>query len=143
MEEQAKKSVLFLGIHNATRSQMAEGLLKHFRGDKFEAFSAGVEPAEDIDTMAAEVMKEIGIEVAHNNTKSPDFFSGKQFDFVVTICSSSSEPRPEYPNAVNQLSWDIVDPYQFKGTDMEKLDEYRKTRDAILQKIRDDLLAGM
>lgn len=142
MEEQVKKSVLFLSIHNATRSQMAEGLLKHFRGDRYEAFSAGVEPA-DVDPIAIQVMKEVECDISRSQSKPVEFFNAKQFDYAISICSSSSEPRPEYPHATTQLSWDFTDPSQVKGTEQEKLDAYRKTRDEILQKIRDDLLAGM
>lgn len=140
MEEQTRKSVLFLGIHNAARSQMAEGLLKHFRGDKYEAFSAGVEPT-DIDPKAAEVMREIGIDIVHCQSKPVSYFNAKQFDVVISICSSTSEARPEYPNGTTQLSWDFPNPSHKTGTEQQVLDEYRKLRDELTLKIKEDLLS--
>ena len=140
MEEQQKKSVLFISIHNAVRSQIAEGLLKHFRGDRFEAFSAGVEPT-DIDPIVVQIMKEIEIDVINYRSKPLEYFNAKTFDYVISICASASEDRPTYPHAVTQLSWDFPDPSKIKGTEQEILDEYRIVRDGILQKIRDDLLS--
>lgn len=142
MEEQGKKSVLFLSIHNSVRSQMAEGLLKHFRGDRFEAFSAGVEPT-DIDPVAVQVMKEIEIDIINYRSKPISYFNAKQFDFVVSIVASASEERPDYPNAVTHLSWDFIDPSKTTGTEQVILDEYRKLRDNLTQKIRDDLLSSL
>jgi arsenate reductase len=142
MEEQEKKSVLFLSIHNSVRSQMAEGLLKHFRGDKFEAFSAGVEPT-DIDPIAVQVMKEIEIDIINYRSKPIEYFNAKTFDYAISICASASEERPGYPHATTQLSWDFPDPSKMTGSEQVILDEYRKLRDNLTQKIRDDLLAGM
>lgn len=142
MEEQQKKSVLFLSIHNATRSQLAEGLLKHFRGDKFEVFSAGVQPT-DLDPIAVQVMKEIDINIINYHSKATDYFSAKSFDYVISICASASEERPEYSHGTTQISWDFPDPSKATGTEQDILNEYRKVRDDITQKIREDLLSSI
>jgi arsenate reductase len=141
MEEQQKKTVLFLSVHNAVRSQMAEGLLKHFRGDMFEAFSAGVEEAE-LSINAISVMQEIGIDISHYHNKKIDFFAPKQFDFVISIYASASEDKPDYPNGTTHLDWDFADPGKTSGTPDVVLDAFRKFRDDLTKRIQDELFSG-
>jgi arsenate reductase len=132
-----KKKVLFVCVHNSARSQMAEAFLRQMAGDQFEVESAGLEPGR-LNPMVVEVMKEIGIDISCNKTKSVfDMFKdGKFFQYVITVCDESqSEKCPVFPSAVERLHWGFADPSSFKGTDEEKLTFARNVRDAIKTKI--------
>ena len=91
-----KKSVLFLCSHNSCRSQMAEGLLKSYYSDSYDVFSAGIIPT-NVNPYAVEVMKEIGIDISSNSSKSIDEFKDKKFDIVVTVCDDAKEVCPFFP----------------------------------------------
>src|SRR3989338_9622164 len=96
-----KKKVLFVCVHNSARSQIAEAFLKQMAGDKFEAESAGLEPG-NLNPVVVEVMKEVGIDISQNKTKSVfDFYKqGRQYDYVVTVCDESqSGACPMFPGA--------------------------------------------
>ncbi|MCI2283843.1 metalloregulator ArsR/SmtB family transcription factor [Colwellia sp. MSW7] len=104
-----KRSVLFLCTGNSARSQIAEALLKHKAGDKFDVFSAGTHP-EAIDLRAIDALEQFGVETTHLVPKSVDTFTGKTFDFVITLCDRASNECRDFPNTDKQLSWDIPDP---------------------------------
>lgn len=94
-----KKRVLFVCVHNSARSQMAEAFLKKYRGEHFEVESAGLEPGK-LNPIVVEAMKEVGIDISQNKTKSVfDFYKqGKQYDYVVTVCDESqSGACPVFP----------------------------------------------
>jgi arsenate reductase (thioredoxin) len=133
-----KKGVLFVCVHNSARSQMAEAFLNAFAGDKFEAMGAGLEPGT-LNLLAVEVMKEIGIDISHNQTKSAfDLFKkGELFSYVVTVCdAASAETCPLFPGLLTaQIHWSFADPSSFAGTHEEKLAQTRLVRDAIKEKI--------
>jgi len=132
-----KKRVLFICVHNSARSQMAEALLKHLAGDRFEVESAGLEPGK-LNLLAVEAMKEIGIDISQNKTKSIFNFykQGKRYDYVITVCDESqSEACPIFPNALAKLHWSFEDPSKFVGTNEEKLAKTRVVREAIRKKI--------
>jgi arsenate reductase len=90
-----KKRVLFLCTANSCRSQMAEGLMNHFLGDKIEAFSAGTE-ASCVNPTATYVMKEIGIDISGHQSKNLTAFDGLSFDYVITLCGNANETCPLY-----------------------------------------------
>src|SRR5260370_20924063 len=100
-----KKRVLILCTGNSARSQMAEGLLRHDSGDRFEVESAGTEPSR-VRLEAIQVMREIGIDISGHRSKSVDEFAGETFDYVVTVCdpanpiyAAHSHPLPRnYPH---------------------------------------------
>ncbi len=134
-----KKKVLFVCIHNSARSQMAEAFLKQLAGDRFEAESAGLEPGK-LNSVVVEVMKESGIDISRNKTKSVfDFFKqGKKYDYVVTVCDESqAEKCPIFPGtAVTQrMHWGFNDPASFQGTREEKIEKTREVRDKIKRRI--------
>ena len=83
--KKVKKRVLFLCTHNSCRSQMTEGFLKSYYTDTYDAYSAGIVPT-NVNPYAVEVMKEIGIDISSNSSKSIDIFKDKKFDIVVTVC---------------------------------------------------------
>jgi arsenate reductase (thioredoxin) len=132
-----KKRVLFICVHNSARSQMAEALLKHLAGDKFEVESAGLEPGK-LNPLAVAVMQEIGIDISQNQTKSVFelYKQGKRYDYVVTVCDESQSGQcPVFPGAAEQMHWGFDDPSAFTGTQEEKLSKTREVRDKIKSRI--------
>ena len=132
-----KEKVLFICVHNSARSQMAEAFLKQMAGDRFEVESAGLEPGK-LNPLAVEVMREIGIDISQNKTKSAfDFYKqGKKYDYVITVCDESQAGQcPVFPGAVEQMHWGFDDPSSFEGTWKEKLEKSRQVRDKIKQQI--------
>jgi arsenate reductase len=130
-----KKKVLFVCIHNSARSQMAEAFLNQTCGDEFEAHSAGIEPGK-LNPTVVEVMKEVGIDISGNQTKSvADMLkSSKLFAYVITVCDeTSAECCPIFPGVTTRLHWGFPDPSAFQGA--EKLAKTREVRDAIKEKI--------
>jgi arsenate reductase len=133
-----KKEILVLCTGNSCRSQMAEGLINHFFKDTYEAFSAGSNPV-DVNPMAIKVMAEIGIDISNNKSKHVDVFKNKQFDMVITVCDNAKESCPLFPGKTQKYHWSFNDPAQAKGTEEEILDAFRKTRDEILTKLKQNL----
>ena len=136
-----KKKVLFVCSHNSARSQMAEAFLNRLGGDKFIAESAGLEPGR-LNPIVVEAMKEAGIDISQNKTKSVfDFYKqGKQYDYVVTVCDESQAGRcPVFPGTATtcRLHWGFVDPSSFTDTDKEKLAKTIAVRDAIKAKVEE------
>jgi arsenate reductase len=133
MANPAKIKVLFVCVHNSARSQMAEALLKHLGGARFEVESSGIEPGK-LNPLAVEAMQEIGIDISDNQTKSVfDFFKqGAPFDYVVTVCDESQSERcPVFPGSAKRLHWGFADPSAFEGTWEEKLRKTKSVRDEI------------
>ena len=133
-----KKKVLFVCVHNSARSQMAEAFLKKYGGDRFEVESAGLEPGK-LNPIVVEAMKEAGIDISQNKTKSVfDFYKkGKQYDYVVTVCDESqSGACPVFPGKVEELHWGFNDPSGFDGSREEKLKQTRVVRDAIRDRVK-------
>lgn len=125
--------VLFLCTHNSSRSQMAEGFLQAHGGARFAAFSAGTQPRA-VHPLAIRAMSEVGIDIseaAGHSAKGIDAFAGQTFDLVVTVCDDAAEECPFFPGARRQEHWGFPDPSAATGTDEERLEVFRKVRDAI------------
>ena len=132
-----KKNVLFVCIHNSARSQMAEAFLKEMCGAEFAAHSAGIEPGR-LNPIVVEAMREIGIDISGNQTKTvADMInSGKTFAYVITVCDETSAERcPIFPGVTKRLHWGFPDPSAFQGAPEQKLARTREVRDAIRRKI--------
>jgi arsenate reductase len=133
-----KLKVLFVCVHNSARSQMAEAFLKALGGDRFDAVSAGFEPGV-INPLVVEVMKEVGIDISQNKTKSVfDLYKkGELFSYVIAVCdAASAQTCPFLPGLLlRRLNWSFDDPSTFAGSMDEKLEQTRKVRDAIKAKI--------
>ncbi|MGB6601681.1 MAG: arsenate reductase ArsC [Candidatus Cybelea sp.] len=132
-----KPSVLFVCVRNAARSQMAEAFLKSICPSEFEAASAGLEPGE-LDPLAVEIMREAGIDISRNQTKSVfDLFkTGKLFAYVVTVCDETSAERcPIFPGVTKRLHWSFADPAALRGSRDERLAQARIIRDQIRDRI--------
>ena len=126
-----KQTVLFLCTHNSARSQMAEGLLNTLFKSKYQAFSAGIVPKQ-VNPYAIEVMKELGIDISDNRSKSIEEFRDITFDFVVTVCDNAKETCPFFPGK-KILHKGFEDPANFYGEIKETLSVFRKVRDKIKQ----------
>ncbi len=121
-----KKRVLFICRNNSGRSQMAEGILRHLYGDRYEAFSAGSEPKE-INPLTVKVMEEMGVDMSGHESKSIMKFRGEEFDVVVTLCQDTC---PVFTGGKRHIHADFPDP---AGSGIET---FRKVRDEILEWIK-------
>ena len=129
-----KKKLLVVCTGNSARSQMAEGLLRHAGGGRFEVYSAGARPT-GVRPEAVAVMAEIGIDIAGHRSKPVDEFADREFDFVITVCDNVRESCPVFPGAAKRLHWSFEDPAAVKGAEAERLAAFRKARDQIYERI--------
>ncbi|MCX6113510.1 MAG: arsenate reductase ArsC [Proteobacteria bacterium] len=128
-----KIKILFLCIGNSCRSQMAEGLTRFYRSNVIEPFSAGTKP-EPLDPLAVEAMKEIGIDISGQRSKSVSEFKDTSFDYVITLCGEASESCPFFPAKTKIIHKGFSDPpvlARNEKTKEQKLVHYRKIRDEI------------
>jgi arsenate reductase len=112
---------------------MAEGLLRHLAGDRFEVFSAGTRPA-GLNPNAVTAMAELGINIAGSRSKSVDEFAGEQFDYVFTVCDNAKEACPIFPGGGRRLHQSFEDPAAAPAD--EQLQVFRKVRDQIAGRLR-------
>ena len=127
-----KKSALFLCTHNSARSQMAEGLLNHLRGDRYQAYSAGTEPGA-VHPLAVKVLAEIGIDISAHQSKHVREFVDRELDLVVTVCDNAREACPFFPGAKAVEHESFPDPAAVVGSEETKLTAFRSVRDAIMK----------
>ena len=125
------KRVLFLCSHNAARSQMAEGFLRAYGGDRFTVESAGTK-ATELHPLAVRVMREAGLDIGMQRSKSVDDV-GEDWDVVVTVCDANC-PIP--PRSGMKLRWHFPDPALAGGTEDERLAAFRVVRDGIQKRVR-------
>ena len=125
------KRVLFLCAHNSARSQMAEGFLRAFAGERFEIQSAGTR-ATRVHPLAIAVMREVGVDISQHQSKSVDDV-GEGWDVVVTVCDASC---PVPPRTGLKLRWKVPDPSIARGTEAERLEVFRRVRDSIRSRVR-------
>jgi arsenate reductase (thioredoxin) len=140
-ESEARRKVLFLCTHNSARSQMAEGLLRHLAGDRFEVHSAGTE-ATRIKPEAIAAMTELGVDISGQESKGLERYLGEPFDYVVTVCDDANEACPVFPGAKNRLHWSFGDPSRATGSDEERLEVFRAVRDEIQRRIERELVVA-
>ena len=125
----SKPRILVLCTGNSARSQMAEGLVRHYHGDRFEVASAGVAPSP-VRPEAIEVMGELGIDISAQRSKHVDELAGQRFDYVLTVCDPARESCPVFPGAVS-FHHDIRDPAGGAGPEPARLAEFRRARDEL------------
>jgi arsenate reductase len=135
-----KKKILFVCTHNSARSQVAEGLLNHYYGDRLEAFSGGTEVTR-VRPEAIKVMAEIGIDISRHRSKKAADFLGKPFDLVITVCDSAQESCPFFPGARNYLHKSFSDPAKVSGSEEKRLAVFRQIRDEIKNWIDKELVS--
>lgn len=136
-----KKRVLFVCTHNSARSQMAEGMLHAWGGDRFEAYSAGTE-ATDVRAEAVSVMAEIGIDISAHRSKSLDEFRGLSFDWLITVCDHARTECSNVPGVANPAHWRVEDPSAADGDEEARRKVFRRVRDDLSQRMHIFILAG-
>ena len=135
-----KPRILVLCTGNSARSQMAEGLLKAKLGDRFQIDSAGTRPI-GVSPEAVEVLKEIGIDISGNRSKSVDEFAAQEIDYVLTVCDNAKENCPYFPARTKLIHHAFEDPYFASGDFDSRVAAYRKVRDQIAEFIETDFVA--
>lgn len=137
-----KQRILFICTHNSARSQMAEGLLRHLAGDRFEVFSAGTE-ATHVRPLVIKAMHEVGIDISKQRSKTLDRYLNEPFAAVITVCDTAAEACPLFPASGQHLHWSFEDPSKAIGTQDEQLAVYRHVRDELQSRIEGELLTSM
>lgn len=131
-----RKRVLILCTGNSARSQMAEGLLREMGGDKFEVESAGVK-ASKVRPEAVEAMREIGIDISAQRSKSADEFTGQEFDYIITVCDNARETCPVFHGHAKRIHQSFEDPPAPGAADRETtLAIFRRVRNEIKEWLR-------
>lgn len=135
------KNILVLCTGNSCRSQIAEGYLKHFAGNKANIYSAGVE-THGVNKRAIKVMAEDGIDISGHTSNHIDEYRNIDFDLVITVCDNARERCPYFPSKAQRIHFNFPDPAKATGTEEEILNEFRRVRDMIKdysRKVVDDL----
>lgn len=127
------KNILFVCVENRARSQIAEGLARHFVGHQYDFFSAGSRPADRVHPMATAVMAEIGIDISKQKPKSIQDIDLTKIDTVITLCAE--EECPVLPPHVKRLNWAMKDPAQADEQTESQMRRFRKIRDQIREKV--------
>ncbi len=131
-----KKKILVLCTGNSCRSQIAEGYLRAFAGDKAEVYSAGVE-THGVNPKAIAVMKEDGIDISNHTSNNIDEYRDIRFDIVITVCDNAKERCPFFPSKAKKFHQNFSDPAKATGTPEEIMDEFRSVRDMIKEYARE------
>ena len=133
--------ILVLCTGNSCRSQMAEAFLKSFDGN-LEVYSAGTNPASIVHPKAVQVMREVGIDISANKTKTVQQFLSQSFDYVITVCDNAKETCPFFTGKVDhRLHMGFEDPAEATGTEEEILLVFRKVRDQIRKEFKGFLMS--
>lgn len=127
--------VLFLCTHNSARSQMAEALLRHIGGARFDVYSAGTE-ATRVHPLAVRAMAEIGIDISGARSKYLREFIDDEFDYVITVCDSAAESCPIFPGDPLRIHWSFPDPSAVTGGEQERQRAFARVRDELTQRLR-------
>jgi len=133
--QRGKRRVLVLCTGNSARSQMAEGLINHFLGDRWEAVSAGTQPSGYMHPLAIRAMAELGIDIASQRSKSVDEFRGQAFDAVITVCDNAARTCPVWLGQGRTIHIGFPDPAAAEGDEQERLDVFCGVRDAIREQV--------
>jgi arsenate reductase len=138
---ETKPKVLFLCTHNSARSQMAEGLLRHLAGDRFEVYSAGT-VATLVRPEAIAAMAELGVDISKQESKTLERYLKESFEYVITVCDAANEACPVFPGARRRLHWSFEDPSRTTGAEEERLKKFCSVRDEIRERIEKELVAA-
>lgn len=130
-----KRRVLFLCTGNSARSQMAEGLVNHYLGDRWQAHSAGAAPSGYVHPLAIQAMAELGIDISGHRSKSTDEFRQVEFDVVVTVCDDAAENCPVWLHQGRTVHIGFPDPARATGSPEAQLAIFRQVRDGIYRRV--------
>jgi arsenate reductase (thioredoxin) len=141
MTTDARQRVIFVCWHNSARSQMAEGMLRAWGGDHFEVVSAGIERSE-VRPETVAVMREIGIDISAQTSKTLERFLGEPFAWLITVCDSAKESCPTLPGVAQQAHWSIDDPAAVTSSAEARLAAFRAARDDLRNRVHMFILAA-
>ena len=127
--------VLFVCTGNSARSIMAEALLRHHGGDRFEAHSAGTVP-RGVNPLTVRVLEEAGIDASGARSKSVNEYLDQTFDYVVTVCDEARQVCPVFPGVHASVHWGYEDPAEAEGTEEERLAVFRRVFIQIGERVR-------
>ncbi len=130
------KKILVLCTGNSCRSQLAEGYLKHFAGDKAIVYSAGVE-THGVNPRAIATMKDDGIDISEHTSNNILEYTGIDFDFVITVCDNAKERCPYFPSNAQKFHYNFPDPAKATGTEAEIMKAFGDVREMIKQYCKD------
>jgi len=131
-----KLRVMFVCTGNRARSQMAEGFLRHFAGDRFEVYSAGTVP-KGLSPITVEVMREVGIDVSAHRSKSVEEFVGEDFDYVITVSDVARAACPRFDRSRRQLHWSVTDPADLEASGVVSMEAFRAAREELRSRIEE------
>lgn len=134
-----RKRVLFLCTHNSARSQMAEGIVRWLTDGKIDVHSAGTEKTH-VRQAAIDVMRELGVDISSQYSKTLDRYISDRFDVVITVCDDANEACPYFPHAQKRWHWSIDDPAAVTSSEETRLDAFRTARDELRRRIEEILL---
>jgi len=124
------KNILVLCTGNSCRSQIAEGYLQHFAGDKAKVYSAGIE-THGVNPKAIQVMAEDHIDISHHTSNNVEEYINIPFDYLITVCDNANENCPYFPGKMQRFHYNFPDPAKAQGTPEQIMDEFRRVRDMI------------
>ena len=127
--------VLFVCTGNSARSIMAEALLRHHGGERFEVHSAGTEP-RGVNPLTLQALSAVGVDASAARSTSVTDYLGQAFDHVITVCDRARETCPYFPGAGERLHWDFDDPAEASGSEDERLAVFERVRDEIDERVR-------
>ncbi|MCV2486476.1 arsenate reductase ArsC [Flavobacterium sp. SH_e] len=137
-----KKKILILCTGNSCRSQIAEGYMRFFAGNKAEVYSAGVE-THGVNPKAILIMKEDGIDISNHTSNNIDEYTHIDFDFVITVCDNAKERCPFFPTKAIKFHYNFPDPAKATGTDSEIMEQFRTVRDLIKDYCKDFVVENL
>jgi len=123
-------NILVLCTGNSCRSQLAEGYLRYFAGDKATIFSAGIE-THGVNPRAIATMKEDGIDISNHTSNHVDEYADINFDYIITVCDNAKEACPVFPSSAKQFHYNFPDPAKAQGTEEEIAAQFREVREMI------------
>jgi arsenate reductase len=133
----AKKRILVLCTGNSARSQMAAGFLKSF-DSRLDVYSAGTQPAAQVNPHAIAAMKEAGIDLSGEHPKSVNQFTSQSFDYVITVCDEADKNCPNFSGKVGKrVHIGFIDPAAATGSEEHIMTVFRRVRDEIREKFRE------
>lgn len=133
------KNILVLCTGNSCRSQIAEGYLKYFAGEKANIYSAGIE-THGVNPKAIEIMAEDGIDISCHTSNNVDEYTNIPFDYLITVCDNAKENCPYLPGNFQRFHHNFPDPAKAQGSPEEILNEFRRVREMIKTYCRDFVL---
>jgi arsenate reductase len=121
------KNILVLCTGNSCRSQIAEGYLRHYAGERANIYSAGVE-THGVNPRAISIMNEVGIDISNHTSNHVDEYANIDFDFIITVCDNAKERCPYFPSKAERFHYNFPDPAKAVGTEEEIAKEFRAVR---------------